>query len=129
MTNFCPQCGTSIPGDPNFCAECGTPLPISEELLLGAADFRAEFPNPPSLGNPPMSSNLRKRAVALGEVGGRTRVEIERFLGPPNSIDSIAPDVYLCQWMQQGTFGGLYHIGLIFDRNDFCGGVNHESAF
>ncbi|BDF59484.1 hypothetical protein CE91St36_23010 [Christensenellaceae bacterium] len=70
------------------------------------------------------SRSLHKRFLKLGTLKGKTFEEIRRVVGMPNSISTNEEGLTVKQWMQQH-----YHIVLIFDKNDICLGVTHESAF
>ena len=65
---------------------------------------------------------LSKKFVALGNLKGKTYSEIVSACGAPNST-SAAANGKLCQWMATG-----YHIALLFDENDICQGITHNSA-
>lgn len=64
--------------------------------------------------------NLNAKFAQLGELKGRSRLEIEAVVGPPNAVSAIAEGKSVCQWMQTG-----YHIALLFN-GDTCEGITHE---
>ena len=39
------------------------------------------------------------------------------------------PGIKVAEWNKYSVFGGGYHIALIFDQNDVCGGVSYEIAY
>lgn len=67
-------------------------------------------------------ANLSSKFAKLGTLQGGTYNEIISAVGAPNSISHNA-NGKVCQWIQTG-----YHIVLLFDDNDICLGVSHESA-
>lgn len=67
-------------------------------------------------------SSLNSKFVELGTLKGKTLEEIKAKVGAPNSV-SYKGTTKVCQWMQTG-----YHIVLIFDENDICQGVTHETS-
>ena len=64
--------------------------------------------------------DLNAKFVQLGELKGKSRLEIEAVAGPPNAVSAIAEGKSICQWVQTG-----YHIALLFN-GDTCEGVTHE---
>ena len=64
---------------------------------------------------------LRKRFVSLGSLKGRTRKEIVRIVGQPNTETRLPDGRTLLQWRATG-----YHIALVFEKNGRCFGVTHE---
>ena len=70
--------------------------------------------------------NLQARFRGLGRIAGKTRRDIVRAVGPPNSISSLAGGKALLQWLSPG-----YHIALRFNgqaEESICEGVTHETA-
>ena len=67
------------------------------------------------------SQELNNKFVQLGTLTGKTYSEIVSVVGEPNSKDCIG-DTILCQWIQSA-----YHIGLLFDSDMICLGVNNET--
>lgn len=65
---------------------------------------------------------LNKKFVDLGTLKGKSYTEIEKAVGKPNSISSVKDGKTIRQWLRTG-----YHIALIFDENDICEGVSHQS--
>lgn len=65
---------------------------------------------------------LQRKFINLGTLQGKTYNEIVAVVGSPNSVSSSADGGKICQWLQTG-----YHISLLFDNNDICLGVNHET--
>ena len=66
---------------------------------------------------------LQQKFVDLGTLKGKSLSEITSVVGSPNSVSTMAGGTKLCQWMATG-----YHISLLFDENDICLGVNHETS-
>ena len=70
--------------------------------------------------------NLQAKFRGLGRIAGRTRGDIVRAVGPPNSFSSLAGGKILLQWISPG-----YHIALRFNgqgEESICEGVTHETA-
>jgi hypothetical protein len=71
-------------------------------------------------------NSLNQKFVSLGTLQGKTFMEISAVVGLPQSVSSsIGVDkqpIIIRQWMATG-----YHIVLLFDSNDICLGVNHET--
>lgn len=67
------------------------------------------------------SQELNNKFIALETLTGKTYPEIVNVVGEPNSKDRIG-DTILCQWIQPA-----YHIGLLFDSEMICLGVNNET--
>ena len=67
--NFCPQCGSKIPGEASkFCGECGSALPIAtDELTLDASQQAA------AAGDTGAMFNLGVLAKNEGDVTGAQR--------------------------------------------------------
>lgn len=71
--------------------------------------------------------DVQRKFASLGEVPGKTRNEIEAVVGPPVAVSALPDGKKLLQWQIINQAGG-YHIGLVFDQNDVCEGISHESA-
>jgi hypothetical protein len=70
--------------------------------------------------------NLQASFRGLGQIAGKTRVDIVQAVGPPNSISSLAGDKTILQWISPGD-----HIALRFKgqaEDSICEGVTHETA-
>lgn len=57
-----------------------------------------------------------------GVIAGKTYREIVDACGAPTSVSSMGDGEKLCQWMATS-----YHIALLFDKDDVCIGISHES--
>ncbi len=66
---------------------------------------------------------LRRRFIALGNVKGRPRREIEKTVGPASQVTELPDGRTLLQWRATG-----YHIALVFGKNGRCDGVTHENG-
>ena len=66
--------------------------------------------------------DLQRAFVRLGDLRGKPRSEIVSAVGAPNSVSAI-PNGTLLQWIKPG-----YHIAVMFDEDDVCIGISHESA-
>jgi hypothetical protein len=66
---------------------------------------------------------LVHKFAALGNMTGKTRAEIERVVGLPNSITAMGDGNILCQWLVTG-----YHIAIAFDPSGNFIGIQHESS-
>jgi hypothetical protein len=66
--------------------------------------------------------SLNTKFVEMGTLSGRTRDEIISVVGPAQSASTTDNGGLLLQWIQDG-----YHIALLFDCNDICQGIVHES--
>jgi hypothetical protein len=64
-------------------------------------------------------NELRRKFEALGELNGKTKLEIIAAVGPPIAISGATDGKTLCQWMKTG-----FHIALIFDE-EICEGISH----
>ena len=71
--------------------------------------------------------SLQQKFAALGDLSGRSRAEIISAVGAPQSVSAVGGGKTLLQWQMVNQAGG-YHIALLFDENDRCEGVTHESA-
>jgi len=60
--------------------------------------------------------------MSIGVVAGKSLADIQRVVGPPNSVSTVANGKVLYQWMATG-----YHVALLF-KDGICEGVTHESA-
>lgn len=67
------------------------------------------------------SQELNNKFIELGTLTGKTYSEIVSVVGEPTSKDRIGESV-LCQWILPA-----YHIGLLFDSDMICLGVNNET--
>lgn len=65
---------------------------------------------------------LSKKFVSLGVLKGKTKAEIIAVAGKPRAISAAAGGKTVLQWLATG-----YHIALIFDENDVCEGISHNS--
>ena len=65
---------------------------------------------------------LAQKFRALGTLDGKTKEEIIAKVGKPNSISASLDGDQVLQWLSTG-----YHIALIFDKDNICKGVSHES--
>ena len=65
---------------------------------------------------------LNKKFVDLGTLKGKKYSEIEKVVGKPNAVSTAKNGKIVRQWMRTG-----FHIALIFDENDVCEGVSHQS--
>lgn len=54
---------------------------------------------------------------------GKSREQIVRAVGTPNSVSDLGGGKILCQWIEPG-----YHITLTFDHNKFCEGLDHKAV-
>lgn len=70
---------------------------------------------------------LQQKFAELGHLPGKTRTEIIDAVGPPQSVSAVGDGKTLIQWQMINQAGG-YHVALMFDENDLCEGVTHESA-
>lgn len=66
-------------------------------------------------------NSLNQKFVSLGTLQGKTLAEITAVCGQPSSV-SITATGTLRQWIATG-----YHIALLFDKDDMCVGITHES--
>ena len=67
-------------------------------------------------------NSLQSKFQKLGNLKGRPQSQIVAAVGPPNSISARAEGGQTLQWLKPG-----YHIVLIFDADEICQGVTHES--
>ena len=65
---------------------------------------------------------LNQKFVSLGTLKGKTYDEIVAVCGVPSSNSAIDGGT-VKQWMATG-----YHIALLFDENNVCLGVSHETS-
>ncbi len=65
---------------------------------------------------------MQKNFLSLGTLTGKSYNEICEICGAASSVSYINGKK-LCQWMATG-----YHVALMFDENDICEGVTHETA-
>lgn len=65
---------------------------------------------------------LNQKFVSLGTLKGKTYDEIVAVCGAPSSNSAIDGGT-VKQWMATG-----YHIALLFDENNICLGVSHETS-
>lgn len=65
---------------------------------------------------------LSKKFVKLGNLQGKSYDEIVAACSNPNSV-SAAQGGKLCQWMATG-----YHIALLFDADNKCLGITHNTS-
>lgn len=67
---------------------------------------------------------VESKRQSMGELKGKTKAEVIRVMGPPNSV-SVLPQYprngQLLQWIKSG-----YHIAVAFDADDICQGITHE---
>ena len=123
---FCPRCGTARVGTYRYCPNCAYDhAPVAEPPAVHQPFVRyaAQFPRPGSPVKPPRFASLQQKFISLGTLAGRPLAEIVAVAGPANSITVIAPGIRLLQWIKLG-----YHIALLFDDEDICGGVQSETA-
>lgn len=66
---------------------------------------------------------MQKLFQDLGQLSGKSFSEIQSKVGSPSSVSATGDGGTVKQWMATG-----YHIALIFDENDVCQGVSHESS-
>jgi hypothetical protein len=71
--------------------------------------------------------SLQQKFASLGDLPGKSRTEIINAVGPPQSVSALGDGKTLLQWQMINQAGG-YHVALMFDENDLCEGVTHESA-
>ncbi|HVF51803.1 MAG TPA: hypothetical protein VNA19_17095 [Pyrinomonadaceae bacterium] len=64
---------------------------------------------------------LAQKFRSLGNMTGKTRAEIERVVGAPNSISAMGDGNVMCQWLVAG-----YHIAIAFEPNGKFIGIQHE---
>lgn len=67
-------------------------------------------------------AKLQNKFHDLGNLKGKTRAEIERIVGQPQSWAAIGDNKISCTW---NTSNHNYSINLIFN-GDICEGVSHE---
>ncbi|MEV6259288.1 hypothetical protein AB0M42_00750 [Streptomyces sp. NPDC051784] len=65
---------------------------------------------------------LAQGFAALGNLAGRSKVEIVAVVGPYSSFSVAGPHQVLLQWQSD-----VYHIALLFE-DDICVGITHEFA-
>lgn len=120
----CIECAREISDSAESCPGCGFKNAVEPEL----PDFAKQYPHP---GPMPIinAKTLENKFAQIGTLAGRSLSEITSVVGPPNSRDPAGLGVFQCQWIVASAWTGGYHIGLIFDANEFCGGVIHESSF
>lgn len=66
-------------------------------------------------------TTLNKKFVQLGALKGKDYNEICCHVGQPYSM-TTRENGTVCQWITSG-----YHISLVFDNDNICQGVIHES--
>jgi hypothetical protein len=114
--SFCPRCGTPRVGVYRYCPNCAFDYdPVPDPAVV---DFASQFQRPPPAGRPGWLAGLPAKFHAIGILAGRPLDEIVAVAGPPNSVAIVGPGLKLLQWMEGG-----YHIALLFDGADICGGV------
>ena len=69
-----------------------------------------------------LGKTLNQKFVSLGTLKGKTYDEIVAVCGAPSSNSAISGGT-VKQWMATG-----YHIALLFDENNICLGVSHETS-
>ena len=71
-------------------------------------------------------ASLNRKFVEMGTLVGKTYADIKSKVGVENAssvtVNSEGERITVRQWMQTG-----YHIVLLFDKNDICMGISHES--
>jgi hypothetical protein len=107
----CGSCGATNPAGSKICNQCGGQLGDSSN-----ADFAAQFPHPGPLDGGGPGGSLPQRFQRMGTLAGRRRSEIEKVVGPPNSISAVARGCVLLQWMKTSAWTGGFHIALILTR-------------
>ncbi|MGW1293206.1 hypothetical protein [Streptomyces sp. NPDC002533] len=65
---------------------------------------------------------LAQSFAGLGNLAGRSKVEIVAAVGPYSSFSVTGPHQVLLQWQSD-----VYHIALLFE-DDICVGITHEFA-
>lgn len=65
---------------------------------------------------------LSKKFVALGTLSGKTKAEIIAAVGQPNAVSAAGEGKTVLQWLRTG-----YHIALVFNAQDVCEGISHNS--
>lgn len=120
----CGECEREISDSAESCPGCGFKNAVQPE----PADFANEYPYPGAL---PMitGKTLQDKFAQIGTLAGRPLSEVISVVGPPNSRGPADLGLFQCQWIVTSIWAKSYHIGLIFDSNEICGGVFHESAF
>jgi hypothetical protein len=66
---------------------------------------------------------LQKKFEDLGELKGLTFQEIENKVGPPGAISAADGGKTVRQWLMTG-----FHIALVFDEDNICEGISHQSS-
>lgn len=114
----CAECDGDVRSDEEACKSCGFP----NASFSNKPDFRKQFPHPGPMGNIP-SIGLNRKFVAMGTLAGRSFHEISMVVGLPSATSHPSPGLILRQWLRPG-----FHIALIFDDNEICGGITHQSG-
>ena len=72
-------------------------------------------------------SDIKGKFASLGVLQGKLKDEILAVVGPPSSVSAMNDGKSLLQWQHISEAGG-YHIALLFDHEDICEGITHESS-
>jgi hypothetical protein len=122
----CEECQREISDKAESCPGCGYRRPL--EFNVEIPNFREMYPHP---GPMPTiySKSVKDRFGEIGMLAGRTLEEISLVVGPADTLSIGGPGIKVAEWNKYSVFGGGYHIALIFDQNDVCGGVSYENAY
>lgn len=73
---------------------------------------------PPPGGHIKWWMTLPARLVTLGQLGGRSRNEIEAVIGTPVLVSYLGGGVTIARWVKDGHYADL-----LFDDAGYCGGI------
>ena len=73
------------------------------------------------------SVSLQTRFKQAGNLRGRSKADIFRAVGNPQAVNYQPDGSSIVQWRQELPIG-IYHIVLLFDRNDLCVRITEEHS-
>lgn len=72
-------------------------------------------------------SSLQRSFASMGDMTGKTKADVIRQVGPPQTISALPEGGSLLQWQIINQAGG-YHIAIAFDADEKFIGITHEHA-